>query len=120
VVGGDDPPGVREDGFVPREGEPDDFAGVYAAAYRETHAGHGPSGLLLRDIVSAARVCHREDIPLDHIREAVAACARTNGTKEWQFVQALAAVQGGAPKTAAKNPVDAQIEDLLRRAGRGA
>jgi hypothetical protein len=65
-------------------------------------------------------VCQREGIPLDHIREAVAACARTNGTKEWQFVQALAAVQGGAPKTAAKNPVDAQIEDLLRRAGRGA
>jgi hypothetical protein len=74
----------------------------------------------MREIVSSARLCQREGIPLDHIRQAVAACARANGTKEWQFVHALAAAQGGAPKAPSKNPIDAQIEDLLRRAGRTA
>ena len=125
------PPSRREEGggdgdlepkagaVLPRQRDPDDFAHVYAAAYRETHAGHDPSGLFLRDIVSAARVCRREGIPLDHIRQAVATCARTNGTKEWQFVQALASAQGGTPRAPTRNPIDARIEDLLRRAGRG-
>jgi hypothetical protein len=117
VVGEDGVVPPEVDGFLPRRGEADDFAHVYAAAYRETHAGHDPSGLLMREVISAARVCQREGIPLEHISTAVAACARANGTKQWQFVQALAAVQGGTPRAGPKNPIDAQIEDLLRRAG---
>lgn len=107
----------EDDDFLPQDGEPPTWTDVFIGAYQETHGGKAPVGMIFAEVISYADVAQRSGVDPADVRTAVETCARQNGTKQWQFIAALAAAQGGeAPQRAAPvDPHTARLDALKRR-----